>query len=106
MNTKLETNKVPAGYIGIGVAAGVLKMDAKTADLRFLTNRLRGLLILAEFSAELIGKRHDYVLRAMRNMEPAWVKVSGRNLDVLTFEDIRPVYELTKNGMTFLYLSI
>ncbi len=29
--------------------------------------------------AELTGKQHKDVLKAIRNMEPAWEKVCGRN---------------------------
>jgi phage regulator Rha-like protein len=29
--------------------------------------------------AELTGKQHKDVLKAIRNMEPAWVKTTGRN---------------------------
>ena len=28
--------------------------------------------------AELTGKQHKDVMKAIRNMEPAWVKVQGR----------------------------
>jgi hypothetical protein len=37
MNTKLETNKAPAGYISIVAAAGILKMDP--FDLRKLIHK-------------------------------------------------------------------
>ena len=29
--------------------------------------------------AELTGKQHKDVLKAIRNMEPAWVNIAGRN---------------------------
>ena len=34
--------------------------------------------------AELTGKQHKDVLKAIRNMEPAWVKVQGRNFALLS----------------------
>ena len=34
--------------------------------------------------AELTGKQHKDVMKAIRNMEPAWVKVQGRNFALLS----------------------
>jgi Rha family phage regulatory protein len=51
--------------------------------------------------AEHTEKRHDNVLRTIRSMEGAWMKVTGRKFNVLTFEDVkgekRPMFELTKS---------
>ncbi|MDR2042475.1 MAG: Rha family transcriptional regulator [Tannerella sp.] len=56
--------------------------------------------------AERTGKRHDNVLRTIRSMEPAWVKVTGRKFNVLTFEDVkgekRPMFELTKTECLYI----
>ena len=50
--------------------------------------------------AELTGKQHKDVMRAIRKMEPAWVKVNGRNFALLEYKDakgeLRPSYQLTK----------
>lgn len=60
--------------------------------------------------AEVTGKRHRDVLRAIRNMEPAWVKVRGRKF-ALTFISSEipngatrkdPVYELTKTESLYI----
>ncbi|TYP89467.1 Rha family phage regulatory protein [Sphingobacterium allocomposti] len=50
--------------------------------------------------AELTGKTHDNVLKAIRNMEEAWVKVTGVKFNVSEYKDPTgrklPMYELTK----------
>ena len=50
--------------------------------------------------AELTGKMHKHVMEAIRNMEPAWVKVNGSNFRLVEYWDskgeMRPCYELTK----------
>lgn len=50
--------------------------------------------------AEYAGMNHKDVLRAIRTMEPAWVKVNGRNFALVEYQDakgeMRPCYELTK----------
>ena len=54
--------------------------------------------------AELTGKQHKDLMRAIRNMEPAWEKVHGRKF-ALMFREVRigngavrqePCYQLTK----------
>ena len=37
--------------------------------------------------AEVTGKRHSDVLRAIREMEPAWVKASERKFALATYID-------------------
>ena len=50
--------------------------------------------------AELTGKQHKDIMRAIRNMEPAWEKVNGRNFALVEYRDkkgeLRPCYSLTK----------
>ena len=50
--------------------------------------------------AELSGKNHKDVMRAIRNMEDAWEKVNGRNFALVEYKDVkgelRPCYNLTK----------
>ena len=50
--------------------------------------------------AEVTGKRHSDVLRAIREMEPAWVKVNGGNFSLVKYKDakgeMRPCYQLNK----------
>ena len=50
--------------------------------------------------AELTGKQHKDVMKAIRNMEPAWVKVNGRKFALVEYQDkkgeLRPCYLLTK----------
>lgn len=50
--------------------------------------------------AEHVGMNHKDVLRSIRTMEPAWVKVNGRNFALVEYQDakgeMRPMYELTK----------
>lgn len=50
--------------------------------------------------AETTGKPHNDVLKAIRAMEPAWVKVNGGNFSLVEYRDskgeMRPCYQLTK----------
>ena len=50
--------------------------------------------------AEITGKNHKDVMRAIRNMEPAWEKVNGRRFALVDYQDAkgqtRPCYHLTK----------
>ena len=50
--------------------------------------------------AEITGKNHKDVMRAIRNMESAWVKVSKHHFSAVSYNDAqgkeRPCYELTK----------
>lgn len=50
--------------------------------------------------AELAGKPHNDVLKAIRAMEPAWKKVNGGNFSLVNYRDskgeMRPCYQLTK----------
>ncbi len=39
--------------------------------------------------AELTGKQHKDVLKAIRNMEPAWERVNGRNFALVSYLDQR-----------------
>jgi len=39
--------------------------------------------------AELTGKQHKDVMRAIRKMEPAWVKVNGRNFALVEYKDAK-----------------
>lgn len=50
--------------------------------------------------AELTGKPHNDVLKAIRAMEPAWAKIAGGNFSLSEYKDSTgrklPMYELTK----------
>ena len=60
--------------------------------------------------AELTGKQHKDVLKAIRNMEPAWEKVQGRNFALLqkTYnlpnggKKMMPYYSLTKTECLYI----
>ena len=39
--------------------------------------------------AELTGKQHKDVMKAIRNMEPAWLKVNGRKFALVEYQDKR-----------------
>ena len=56
--------------------------------------------------AELTGKQHKDVLKAIRNMEPAWLKVNGRNFALVDYKDakgeLRPCYSLTKTECLYI----
>ena len=55
--------------------------------------------------AEITGKQHKDVLKAIRKMEPAWEKVNGRNFALVEYKDAkgetRPMYQLTKTECLF-----
>ena len=50
--------------------------------------------------AQLSGKNHKDVLKAIRNMEPGWVQIAGRKFALGSYKDangqMRPCYQLTK----------
>ena len=56
--------------------------------------------------AELTGKQHKHVMAAIRKMEPAWVKVNGRNFALVEYKDakgeLRPCYQLTKTECLYI----
>ncbi len=61
-------------------------------------------------TAELTGKQHKNVMQAIRNMEPAWVKVQGRKFALLqkTYNlpnggtKMTPYYQLTKTECLYI----
>lgn len=56
--------------------------------------------------AEITGKRHADVMRAIRNMEPAWEKVSERKFALAEYQDEqgkpRPCYSLNKEECLYI----
>ena len=50
--------------------------------------------------AEVTGKQHKNIMQAIRNMEPAWMKVNGLRFQLVDYKDskgeLRPCYSLTK----------
>jgi phage regulator Rha-like protein len=56
--------------------------------------------------AELANKRHKDVLEAIRNMEPAWEKVTGRKFPLSEYKDstgrILPMYTLNKRECLYI----
>ena len=52
--------------------------------------------------AEITGKPHNDLMKAIRRMEPAWVKVNGGNFSLVEYQDkkgeLRPCFSLTKNA--------
>ena len=56
--------------------------------------------------AEVTGKQHKDVRRAIRNMEPAWEKVNGRKFALVEYRDkkgeLRPCYSLTKTECLYI----
>lgn len=56
--------------------------------------------------AEITGKRHCDVMRAIRAMEDAWTKVNGRNFALVEYTDVkgekRPCYNLTKTECLYI----
>ena len=56
--------------------------------------------------AEVTGKQHKDVLKAIRNMEPGWEKVAGRKFALGSYKDLngqfRPCYQLTKTECLYI----
>ena len=60
--------------------------------------------------AELTGKQHKDVLKAIRNMEPSWEKVCGRNFALTSRTIVQPnggtrevpCYQLTKTECLYI----
>lgn len=56
--------------------------------------------------AEVTGKEHKNVLAAIRSMEGAWIKVSGRKFSLSEYTDSTgrklPMYELTKDEVSYI----
>ena len=56
--------------------------------------------------AQVTGKMHKDVLKAIRNMEPAWLKVNGRRFALVEYKDskgeLRPCYYLTKTECLYI----
>ena len=56
--------------------------------------------------AQLTGKQHKNVMRDIRNMEPAWEKITGLKFELGSYEDLngqsRPCYTLTKTECLYI----
>ena len=56
--------------------------------------------------AEITGKPHNDVLKAIRKMEQAWVKVNGGNFSLVDYTDskgeLRPCYSLSKTECLYI----
>ena len=56
--------------------------------------------------AELTGKNHFDLMRAIRKMEPAWEKVNGCKFALVEYQDkkgeLRPCYQLTKTECLYI----
>jgi len=56
--------------------------------------------------AELTGKQHKHVMQAIRNMEPAWEKVTGLKFQLSGYKDSTgrslPCYQLTKTECLYI----
>ena len=56
--------------------------------------------------AEMTGKNHFDLMRAIRKMEPAWEKVNGCEFALVEYQDkkgeLRPCYQLTKTECLYI----
>ena len=56
--------------------------------------------------AELTGKQHKNIMQAIRNMEPAWEKITGLNFQLSEYKDSTgrtlPCYQLTKTECLYI----
>lgn len=76
---------------------GTLRATGKSSDMDYMTS----LQI-----SEVTGKQHKDVLEAIRNMEPAWVKTTGRKFPLSEYKDTRgrklPMYQLSKTECLYI----
>lgn len=60
--------------------------------------------------AEITGKNHFDVMRAIRKMEPAWEKINGVKFNLVDYTDAkgekRPCYELTKTECLYITTNL
>lgn len=56
--------------------------------------------------AEIAGRNHKDVMRSIRDMEDAWVKVNGRTFSLVEYTDAkgekRPMYSLNKDEVSYI----
>ena len=56
--------------------------------------------------AEITARLHKNVMRAIRNMEPAWEKINGRKFELVDYKDengeTRPCYSLNKEECLYI----
>lgn len=56
--------------------------------------------------AEITARLHKNVMRAIRNMEPAWEKINGRKFELVDYKDekgeTRPCYSLNKEESLYI----
>lgn len=56
--------------------------------------------------AQLTDRNHKDVMRSIREMEPAWIKINGRDFALVEYKDskgeMRPCYELTKTECLYI----
>ena len=56
--------------------------------------------------AEITARLHKNVMKAIRNMEPAWEKINGRKFELVEYKDkkgeTRPCYSLTKEECLYI----
>ncbi|MBQ8463343.1 MAG: phage regulatory protein/antirepressor Ant [Prevotella sp.] len=56
--------------------------------------------------AELCGKQHNDVMKAIRKMEPAWARINQGNFSLVEYRDkkgeLRPCYSLTKTETLYI----
>ena len=56
--------------------------------------------------AEVTGKPHNDLMKAIRKMEPAWVKIAQGNFSLGSYQDangqMRPCYQLTKTECLYI----
>ena len=91
------------------MAIGFLKTSSrkKTTQTKMKTNIIQFKQTMTSLEiAELTGKPHNDVLKAIRKMEPAWVKVNGGNFSLVDYRDqkgeLRPCYSLTKTETLYI----
>ena len=85
-------------------AKDIMKKSILRENQREVTNDTQRMTSLE--IAELAGKQHNDVLKAIRKMEPAWMKVTQGNFSLSTYKDTTgrtlPCYLLTKTECLYI----
>lgn len=96
---------VRRSFICTANAKNIFKMNVQTGLDRSLNGQMRETMSSLQI-AEVSGRPHNDVLKAIRAMEPAWIKVNGGNFSLIKYTDSRgrqkPCYQLTKTECLYI----
>lgn len=96
---------VRRSFICAANAKNIQTMNVQTGLDRSLNGQKREVMSSLQI-ADVTGRNHKEVMRSIRTMEPAWVKVNGRSFALIDYTDARgrkkPCYQLTKTECLYI----